>query len=871
MRFDDVALNTGKKPQQSHNEFGGTVGGPIIANKAFYFVSYESIRDHSTVDRTVTVPLPAMLRGDLQLSPTPIYDPLTGNADGSGRTQFRVFPGDPNYALCNTATNPNCLNIIPAARMDPIAKKIASFIPANNLDRERNNYFVSGPFKFDRQQIDSKVDYSVNSKFNLAGTFGVLHYRTNVPTVFGHTAVGRPIGGSSNPGQGHGNTYRLTFMGTYIFSPNFLMDAHYGWARQGTASEQPGLGKNIGLDVLGIPGTNGTRNFESGWPTFEFQGGDDFARVGVNENFMPYYRKDPQSQYVANFTWIKDKHNVRFGGDVYHMALNQTQAEFITGGFGAQGGFGFDRGMTERCEVVTAGGTCQRTSGGSRYNSIAAFLIGQASNAGRTLQVPDEYHVRAWLYSAYARDRWNVSDKLTVDFGTRWEYFPVPTRPDRGIERYDVDTGKVLLCGVGSIPTDCGIHASKTRFGPRVGVAYRPTSKWVVRAGYGLTNDPYEAMELIRANYPILIQVKKESSDGLTPARTLAQGIPAIDVPSEGNGILDIPSDYAWTGYPLNLDRGYIESWNVTVQRELPWGFTGQAGYVATRSVRQLGLVDINAGQVIGAGDEGKPLLTKFGRTASTVLLQPVGNGHYNSLQAQLQRRFLDGLSLSVNYTLGRAISPNENSSFTPNVQALPYLARNKALTSTDRTHNLGITNVWQIPVGPGRRWLSDKGVLSHILGGWQINNMISVMSGVPFSVFSDDTSLNLPGSVQTADQVKPNVEKLGGVGRTTPYYDPTAFAEVTEARFGNTGYNILRGPGLFNWDFGLLREFAITDRVRLQFRVESFNFTNTPHLAIPDNNVGDGEDFMTITSVQDLGREGIDERQFRLGFRVVF
>jgi hypothetical protein len=501
---------------------------------------------------------------------------------------------------------------------------------------------------------------------------------------------------------------------------------------------------------------------------------------------------------------------------------------------------------------------------------VAAVLIGQGAHAGRTLQVPDDYHVRAWLYSAYARDRWTASDKLTVDFGTRWEYFPVPTRPGRGIERYDVDTGKVLLCGVGSVPTDCGIATSKTRFGPRVGVAYRPSSQWVVRAGYGLTNDPYEAMELIRANYPILIQVKLESPDGLTPARSLAQGIPAFQVPSGGNGILDIPSDYAWTGYPQNLDRGYIQSWNLTVQRELPGNFTGQIGYVATRSVRQLGLVDINAGQVIGAGDEGKPLETRFGRTASTVFLQPVGTGHYNSLQAQLQRRFADGLSLNVNYTWSRAKSPNENSSGTPNVQAVNYLDRNLALTSSDRTHNIGITNVWQLPLGNGRRWLDDRGVWSSILGGWQINNMVSMMSGVPFSVFADGTSLNLPGSNQTADQVK-DPQKLGGVGRTTPYYDPTAFVEVTAARFGNTGYNILRGPGLFNWDFGLTREFEVNDRVRLQFRLESFNFTNTPHLAIPDNDVGDGSDFMTITSVQDLGREGIDERQFRLGLRIVF
>lgn len=173
------------------------------------------------------------------------------------------------------------------------------------------------------------------------------------------------------------------------------------------------------------------------------------------------------------------------------MSLDQAQAEFITGGFGAQGGFGFNRGITERCVSVNAAtGNCDQVSSGSLYNSVAAFLIGQASSAGRTLQVPDEYHLQAMLYSGYARDRWNATDKLTIDYGTRWEYFPVPTRPDRGIERYDVDTGKVLLCGVGSIPKDCGIKASKTRFGPRLGFAFRPTDTLVLRAGYGLTNDP---------------------------------------------------------------------------------------------------------------------------------------------------------------------------------------------------------------------------------------------------------------------------------------------------------------------------------------------------------------------------------------------
>ena len=268
--------------------------------------------------------------------------------------------------------------------------------------------------------------------------------------------------------------------------------------------------------------------------------------------------------------------------------------------------------------------------------------------------MPDEYHVRAKLYSLYIRDRWTAGDRLTVDFGTRWEYFPIPTRPDRGIERYDPTTGKVLLCGVGDIPKDCGIKSSKTLFAPRVGVAYRIGDKWVTRAGYGLTNDPYMAMELIRANYPILIQVKRESPDGLTPAGTLQGGIPAFRCPLKATASSTSRATTRGRGYPQDLDRGYIQSWNFAVQRELPWKMTGEIAYVANHTTRQLGLVDINAGQQIGAGDDGKPLQQLYGRTASTVFLEPVGRGNYNAMQARLQRRFADGFSLGINYTWGK-------------------------------------------------------------------------------------------------------------------------------------------------------------------------------------------------------------------------
>ena len=153
-------------------------------------------------------------------------------------------------------------------------------IPDPTLAGTRNNFFAAGAFAFNRNQIDSKINYNVSPKLSLSGTFGVQHYTTSVPTVFGDSLGGDPVGGSSNPGHGHGNTFRYTVMGTYTFSPTVVLDAHYGWARQGTASEQPGLGKNIGSDVLKIPGTNGPRAFESGWPEFQFNQGRRLRNPG---------------------------------------------------------------------------------------------------------------------------------------------------------------------------------------------------------------------------------------------------------------------------------------------------------------------------------------------------------------------------------------------------------------------------------------------------------------------------------------------------------------------------------------------------------------------------------------------------------------
>ncbi len=837
-------------PKLVFNQFGGTVGGPIKKDKLFYFIAYEGTYDRRSAARFVTVPTLPMRTGNMSASARLVYDPDTGDDRGAGRTPFAG-------------------NTVPATRISPIMKKLVDLTPPPNVDRLTNNYYAAAPFLFDRHTVDTKINYNPTSKLTTFIRFSVLHYDSYNQQVFGDKLGGRPIGGG-NPGYGDGGTYSSTAAATYTLAPNLIVDAYFGYTRIDTSSQQPRLDEKLGLDFLGIPGTNGARKFEGGWPRFAIS---SFATLGINEDFMPYFRRDPQYQYVANFNWTKSSHNIRFGFDLYRQHLNQQQAEFVGGAYhGAQGGFTFSGGPT-----ALRGGAAA-----NQYNSYAAFLLGLPNRIGKINLVPDEYNERVWLYSLYARDSWNVSRRLTVNYGVRWEYFPLPTRADRGIERYDPDTNKMLICGTGSVPTDCGVQISKRRFAPRLGLAWRATDTFVVRAGFGITNDPFSATELLRANYPVLVPLNIAAPNSFRWAGRIENGIPRVPNPSVSGGAVDIPSEYAVGSVPKNFNRGYIESWNLTLQKQLPWKFVGQAGYVATRSIRQLGFVDINAGQVIGEGEDGRPLNQKFGRTADTTFSMPVGTGQYNSLQTTLDRRFAGGLELGIHYTWSKSIGFVDCSDCNPAVQAVRYWNLNRAVNSYDRTHNIAITNIWELPFGKGRKWFNGGGAATAILGGWQVNSLVSIMTGAPFTVTASDDSLDLPGSTQRADQVLPKVDITHKVGPDSAWFDPLAFRDVSDPRFGNSGFNAMRGPGLMNWDFGLFREFRVTERWRVQFRAESFNFTNTPHFDVPsgdvsglqlgpNNTIQDLGGFATISGTTNLAREGIDERQFRFGLRISF
>ena len=843
-------------PKYVSNQWGGRLGGAIIKNKLFYFGSYENSTDRRFAGSLQTVPTAAMRLGNLSASSLAIYDPMTGAANGVDR---QPFPG----------------NIIPTSRIHPTAALLMQRLPQENNPAPNGipsaNYFALGEAAFDRQTIDSKFNYNINDRWTSYARLSYLQFDLNAPTAFGD--IGGPPIAFGNPGLGFGTTWSGTLATTYTVKPNFIIDAYYGYTLMDTNIEQPGLGPNRGRDELKIPGTNGTRYFESGYPGFGIGG---FAAFGSTETYMPYYRRDPQAQYVANANWSKGAHNIRFGMDLYFLQLNHTQPEFAGAVGGASGRLNFGQGPTQ---LRLANGNVQ---GGNQFNSMGTYLLGLVDGGGRILQVPDEYQTRTSMLSFYVRDQWQVNRKLTLSYGTRMESFPYPTRGDGGMERYDFATNEMILCGVASNPKDCGTKQAKVYFSPRLGIAYRMTEKTVIRSGFGINWDPWNLARPLRTNYPILAAFNL-APPALGYATTLSQGLPTLPNPQVGsNGRIAMPTNYAVNTTGDEFQRSYILNYNLIVQRDLGKNWTGQVGYVASRAVRVSGRLNLNAGQVIGADQAGQPLFTRFGRAVETSLVSPMGDNNYHSMQATLTKRFSGGLQANATYTWSKAMGwcCNEDNNGGPLVPALAYTSLNYVPLNYDRTHNFNLSMTYELPFGKGKRWSMSNSFANAVLGGWQLNTLTTFMTGTPVRVTSDGGSLRLPGSTQRADQVKQEVATLGGIGRGVAYYDPFAFARVTEPRFGTAGFNNLRGPSFFNSDLGLFKGFKVKERWNVQFRAEYFNWTNTPKFANPSSGINnlltnaDGSfrgGVFEVTGTNAGGREPNGDRILRLGLKVSF
>ncbi len=815
-----------QKPISIYNNYGATLGGAIIKNKVFYFGSFDGTKQKTGSPSFYTVPTADQRLGDFSAYSTKIYDPATGNSDGTGRTQF---PG----------------NIIPANRISSIAQKLQSFYPAPNIGGAfTNNYTVAGGPTLDRDYYDLKLNWNRNERHVIWGKYGRMQANAGGGGVFG--IAGGPGLGGADPGLGHTVTQIATIGHTYTLSPNLLLDGVVGYQRQVQTVKGNDYGTNYGTQ-FGIPGVNGPDIRQSGFPDIVIS---NYTGMGV-PNWMPLFRNDESYTNSDNLTWTKGAHEIRFGFDLVRHHLNHWQPE-IAGG---------PRGDLEFYGGVTA------LSGGpspNQYNAYAQFLLGQSSYTSKSLQYILSTG-REWQFGWYAADRWQVSQKLTVNIGLRYELYPLMTRAGYGIERYDPSSNLVYLGGRGNVPTNAGISVSHKLFAPRIGIAYRLDDKTVIRSGYGINYDPIPFSRPLRGWYPLVINSNQVAPNGFAPISTLSQGLPPIVGPDISSGIVPLQNGSDERSPGNFIHRGYVQSWNFTIERKLPQNILLSAGYVGTHSVHLLADRNLNNSEP-GTGTAGLPYFQQYGRTAQTLYWDGYLSSNYHSLQVSLNRSFANGLLLKGAYTWAKAIDYTDDDGWASvGFNSASQFQRNRAVAGFDRTQVFQMAWVYELPFGKGKKML-NSGPAAYVAGNWQLNGIFSAYTGIPFTVTGGAAIFNSIANTQTANQLVGSVTKTGNFGPGQFYYDPKAFAPVTSAVYGNSGRNILRNPGTANADLSLFKVIQIKEKIQVQFRAEAFNVTNSAHFGNGSGSAVNGSassgSFMQITSAT-------GERQFRFGLRL--
>ncbi len=813
------------KPVSIFNNFGGTIGGPVVKNKFFFFYSYDNTKQRNGAFGRYSVPTADIRTGNFSATGRNIFDPLTGNPlTGTGRTLF-----------------PN--NIIPTNRISPIAQRIQALYPDPNIAGSQNNFAIGATPQFNRDYNDVKLNFQRSANHMIWGRYGVMGALVGGRGIFGD-GVGPSPG--ADPGFGDTRIQNASAGHNYTFSPNLMMDGVIGYNRL----DQTVRGQDFGRDFstsLGIPGLGGSDPRQQGFPNISING---YAGFGV-PGWMPLERIEESYTATNTLRWIKGNHNFAFGFDGVLHKMTHWSPHL---GTGPRGSFNFNGGVT---------------SDGSfnNFNGYAAFLLGLPNVIQKSIQ-----HVmltgREYQFGWYAQDRWQVSRKLTLNAGVRYEYYPLIGRSNgKGIERLDPETNLVYLGGRGNVPRDNGFTVSKRMLAPRLGLAYRLDEATVVRAGYGMNFSPLPWSRPLQGMYPLTVSFNFPAANDNVSVGSLATGVPPVVGPDLSSGVVSLPAAADMRSpYLGEITRGYIQSWNFTIERRLPASIVSTVAYVGTQTTNQSADRDINSGQVLGAGNAGRPYSSRFGRNIATNMWDGYLSSNYHALQTSVRRQ-AGGLILKGSYTWSKAINMTDDEGWAGvSYNWGPAFDRNRATAGYDRTHIFQMAYAYDLPFGRGKQF-ATSGAAMHILGGWSINGTTAAFTGTPFTPSAPGGTLNLPGNIQTPDQVKAVVARPEGIGPNATFYDTSAFAAIPAGqapRFGSMGRNSLRSPGSLRHDVLLSRQFQFGERLSMTFRGEAYNFTNSRLSTSFASGDVTNPNFLRVLSAT-------DERQIRFGLRFAF
>lgn len=833
----------------AYNYFGGNISGPVLHDKLFFYFDYFRTADHEANANTMTIPFKKSYtcnsNGFIDLSDgyTPngrgqVYDPNTGNADGTGRQPFAG-------------------NLIPCARANSVSLALLNMIPAPNTNlgsaaNPANNYFVTLPFQKTSDTYDAKVDWQISSTDRLSYRYGYQKSRVFQAPAFSSMAGGPANGGFA--GIGNQAAFSTAVNYNHTFSPTLLTEARFGVAHYRSDAQPSDYGKSDAT-TIGIPGVN-IDQLTSGQVGINL-GSFSQPTLGYSAS-VPWIRGEANIDFVNHWTKVVGNHSIKFGVDLRRVRDDLLQGQT----YSPRGIYTFGQNQT----------ALNGNSATDFHNDIASFLLDLPSSAGRDLFTYFPAYRQWWLF-AFAGDKWQATPRLTLDYGVRWEFYPPATpRKSGGFSNYNPINNTLDIAGVGGNPSNLGLKTRYTYFAPRTGFAYRFGESTVLRGGFGMSYMPFEDNNYAY-NYPIRANNAYTTlnaysvtvlADGVTPA-TFQNGFPApvaVNVPS--TGIINVTSNTTLNSssfyyVPKNYYNPYVESWNVMVQQALPGNFSLQVGYVANHGVHLGANNNINLPSTLGGGSASSPQYAQFRRTAAVNEIFIGTSSNYQSLQVQVTRRMTKGFSNTTAFTWGKGLGyfSGDDGGF----YFFQDLPRNYAPMDYDRRLNLQESFTYELPFGPNKPYL-NRGVLSRTIGGWKLSSVLSFVTGTPFSVTANGGTLNTPGWTQTANMTGPFKVLHHGPGHK--WFDTTSFSQPAGCTslpcsiqdgvtVGNTGRNQFYGPGYVQNNFSLFKTFALAEPYTVDVRLDAFQLSNTPQFANPQNSLTSAT-FGQITSTMGSG-----------------